>query len=114
MKPFRRMSPCSSSSEHRLQSYLPFVYLYRDHFASIDTIDQFLSYLDSDISTKSAEVRLAERIFMFCILNARTWYCESFYLKTEGLTRNPLQPASEWGKAVAETFFEWSETRNIL
>src|SRR3989338_5589516 len=75
MVPFAKLQK-STTEKHTLEASLPFIYLYRKHFASVDRLDQFLSYLDSSVKTLSAKVRLSERIFICGVSNAHTWFCE--------------------------------------
>ena len=103
----------SETDRRTLQEALPFVFLYREHFASIDRVDQFLSYLDTSISTKTAEVRLAERMFMCGISNARTWYCEQYSARKKDQSSSPIRPALAWGRAVVEVFFRWADNARI-
>lgn len=108
MKPSEKLRIKNGPSD-KLQDLLPFIHLYRAHFASIDKLDQFLSYLECEISTKSAEVRLAERIFMCALSNAHTWFCEDHARRNPNKPPSELRPAKAWGKAIVKYFLELAD-----
>lgn len=99
MVPFAKLQK-STTEKHTLEASLPFIYLYRKHFASVDRLDQFLSYLDSSVKTLSAKVRLSERIFMCGVSNAHTWFCEEKIRKKWTDGGSELRSAKNWGLAV--------------
>ena len=50
MELFCKLIP-SATDRPTLDAALPFIYQYRRHFASVDRLDQFLAYLDTNIRT---------------------------------------------------------------
>ena len=110
--PFGRLGD-STQAPGRLQSSLPFLYAYREHFASIDRLDQFLSYLDPNIKVKDAQARIAERMFMCGVSNARTWFLEEMERSSRVKTKkHEFRPASRWAQEVANIFFTRASINN--
>ena len=112
LKPYGRIAT-SSQTQPRLKVSLPFVHLYRQHFASIDRLDQFLAFLENLISTNSAKTRISERMFMCGISNAHTWFCEQYLNATGKKQVGEMKKASVWGKQVYKHLFLWSEQHFI-
>lgn len=109
MELFCKLIP-SATDRPTLDAALPFIYQYRRHFASVDRLDQFLAYLDTNIRTTRPLVCISERFFMCGISNAHTWFCEDFRRKSRRTAHSDLKPAAEWGAAVMEHFFSASRS----
>jgi hypothetical protein len=63
--------------EASLSDCLPQISVYKEHFASIDTMDQFPAFPEMKIRTMTAECRIFERGLIAGVSNAHTFFIET-------------------------------------
>ncbi|MDP2437856.1 MAG: hypothetical protein Q8P67_19105 [archaeon] len=93
------------------KSRLPMVTIYREHFASIDRLDSFLSQADSSIKYRCWRPRLTNRLLMVAFNNVRTQIVEKqIWQQTRAQNLSETKPFLE---ALANTLFDLADQTTI-
>jgi transposase-like protein len=100
-------SKSSRLRQESVQSLLPMLTNYREHFASIDKLDVFLAETEPAIKHAGWRTRLLERIMMVGFNNVRVMLLDEWSRRNEGV--HELKKASEFLDALFDLFCQLAE-----